>query len=68
MKELFMQQMQEQYGYDLEREYLRDDILAHEEAYFEEQALKQNKELTTKIEIDYGKNHQQEKRDHQDIT
>ncbi len=51
MKELFMK-MNYPFGeYDLEREYLIDDMLAQERQYEEENPL-----LTTKIEVANGHN------------
>ena len=55
MKELFMQQ-QYQIEYDLEREYLTDDLLAQEESYNKFLELSREEEfrnptLNTKIEV-----------------
>jgi len=53
MKELFMKINYPNGDYDIEREYLFDDVLAQERQYYEEQELlkNQNPLLTTKIEV-----------------
>lgn len=60
MKELFMQQNYPNGDYDLEREYLIDDVLAQEKSYNEFLKLWKEEEfrnpnLNTKIEIGHGK-------------
>jgi hypothetical protein len=56
IKELFMKQNYPEY--DLDREYLIDDVLAQEQRYFESQKLKSdpdmNSPLNTKIEVQHG--------------
>ena len=61
MKELFMQINYPNGDYDLEREYLVDDVLAKEAEYSRQLALWQEDEFrnpnpNTKIEIGHAKN------------
>lgn len=68
MKELFMKQNYPEY--DLDREYLIDDVLAQEQKYFESQKLKNDPELNsplnTKIEVKYGTKIEVNSKEHAD--
>jgi hypothetical protein len=57
MKELYMKQNFPNGDYDLEREYLINDLLAQEQDYLGYQKLKQEEEmnvLNTKIQVIHG--------------
>lgn len=68
MKELFMKQNYPNGDWDLEREYLIDDILAQEQNHLKYLQLQKEEEmnvLNTKIEVAYGTTIEVDKKDFQ---